>query len=67
VAKLNLNSVLEVFILAAGTPPSVWRTVPDHTTVATQPQARMKKDDAERQSSNRWVTAVHDAHSGRKS
>ena len=42
-AKLNLNSVLETFILAAGTPPSVWRTVPDHTTVATQPKARMKE------------------------
>ncbi len=42
-ANLNLSSLMEAFALAAGISPSVWRTVPDHTTATTQPEARMKK------------------------
>ena len=41
-ANLNLSSLMEAFALAAGIPPSVWRTVPDHTTAMAQPNARVK-------------------------
>jgi len=54
-AKQYLDSVLEAFILAAGIPSSVWRTVPDHTTMMAQHKARM------RQSSNRGDTPVNHA------
>jgi hypothetical protein len=43
VANLNLSSLLEAFALAAGIPPCIWRTVPDHTTATAQPEAGMKK------------------------
>jgi hypothetical protein len=41
-ANLNVSSLMEAFALAAGIPPSVWRTVPDHTTATAQPEVRMK-------------------------
>ena len=42
-AKLNLDSVLEALILAAGVPLCVVRTVADQTSSTAQPEERMKK------------------------
>jgi hypothetical protein len=43
VAKLNLDCVLEAFILAAGIPPSVWRATSDQATATARPETRTEK------------------------
>ena len=63
----TLSSLMEAFALAAGIPPPVWRTVPDHTIATTQTEARTNNSDAERQNSNTWGKPVHGLHSGRRS
>jgi hypothetical protein len=55
-ANLNFSSLMEAFALAAGTPPSVWRVVPDHTTATAQ--LSHEASAAETQNSDRWGTPV---------
>ena len=64
--SLNLSSLMESFALAAGIPPSDWRTVSNHPTATAQPEAPMKKVML-KENSNTWTTPVHGPHSGRKS
>ncbi len=64
-ASLNLSSLMESFALAAGIPPSVWRTVSTHPTATAQPEAPMKKV-VLKGNSNTWATSVHGPHTGKK-
>jgi hypothetical protein len=66
-AKLNLNCMLEAFILAAGVPPSLWRTPADETSKTAQTETRNERCDAESQNTNAWGTPVSGHYSGRKS
>ena len=65
-ATLNLSSLVPAFALAAGIPPSIWRTVSNHPTATAQPEAPMKKVML-KEISNPWATPVHGLDSGRKS
>jgi hypothetical protein len=66
-AKLNLNCMLEAFILAAGVPPSLWRTPADETSKTAQTETRNERCDGESQNSNTRGMAVYSHYSGRKS